>query len=88
VATITNNNVAGDGPITHIAQNGIQISDGATAKITGNSVSGNYYTPATYVACGLLFYQAAGVKQQANNLFANEVNLCNVGRGGGKPNPS
>jgi hypothetical protein len=28
------------------------------------------------------------VKQQANTLFAKEMNLCNVGRGGGKTKPS
>jgi hypothetical protein len=27
-------------------------------------------------------------KQQSNNLFANEVNLCNFGRGGGKTAPT
>jgi hypothetical protein len=61
----------------------IQVSYGASALVKGNTVSGNWYTPTSYVACGLLFYQAAGVKQQSNTLFNNEVNLCNAGRGGG-----
>ncbi len=86
--TVTGNIVTGDGPITYIAQNGIQVGFGATALIRGNTVSGNYYTPTDTVACGLLFFEATGVKQQANSLFANEVNLCNFGRGGGKNNPS
>jgi len=43
--------------------------------------------PKSYVACGLLFYAAGGVKQQANNVSNNEVNLCSVGRGGGGYNP-
>ena len=86
--TVTGNIVTGDGPITYIAQNGIQVGFGATALIRGNTVSGNYYSPTDTVACGLLFFDAAGVKQQANSLFANEVNLCNFGRGGGKNNPS
>ncbi len=86
-ATVENNAVTGLGPVDFIAQNGIQISFGATATVRGNSVSGNNYTPASYVSCGLLFYQAAGVKQQGNTLFNNEVNLCNYGRGGGKTNP-
>lgn len=71
------------GPITYIAQNGIQISFGATALVKGNTVSGDWYTPKSYTACGLLFYQSNGVKQQSNNLLANEKNLCNVSRGGG-----
>jgi parallel beta-helix repeat protein len=86
--TVTGNTVTGAGPITYIAQNGIQVGFGGSALIRGNIVSGNYYTPASDTACGLLFYEATGVKQQANTLFANEVNLCNFGRGGGKGNPS
>jgi parallel beta-helix repeat protein len=82
-ATVKNNTVTGEGQINYIAQNGIQISFGASASVTGNSVSGNWYTPAGTTACGLLFFQAGGVKQSANNVFANEMNLCNAGRGGG-----
>jgi hypothetical protein len=85
--TVKNNHVTGNGPVNYIAQNGIQISFGATASLTGNSVSGHFYTPATVTACGLLFYQAGGVKQSANTLFANQTNLCNAGRGGGGFNP-
>jgi len=86
--TVTGNTVTGDGPITYIAQNGIQVGFGGTASIRGNTVSGNYYTPESDIACGLLFFEANGVKQQANTLFANEVNLCNFGRGGGKTKPT
>jgi hypothetical protein len=82
-ATIQNNTVTGSGMVNYIAQNGIQVSYGASALVSGNTVSGNWYTPKSYVACGLLFYQAGGVKQMSNNLFSNEVNLCNAGRGGG-----
>jgi hypothetical protein len=82
-ATVTNNTVTGEGHINYIAQNGIQISFGGTATVTGNTVSGNWYTPATVTACGLLFFQATGVKQSKNNLFDNQMNLCNFGRGGG-----
>jgi hypothetical protein len=85
--TVSNNTVTGAGPVDYIAQNGIQISFGATANVTGNTVSGNWYTPKSYTACGLLFYQAGGVKQSGNTLFDNETNLCNAGRGGGKFNP-
>jgi hypothetical protein len=81
--TIKNNTVTGAGPVNYIAQNGIEIASGASASITGNTVSGHFYTPATVTACGLLFFQAGGVKQSMNNLFANQTNLCNAGRGGG-----
>ena len=82
-ATITGNTVTGDGPVGYIAQNGIQVGFGATALVQGNTVSGNWYTGPIYNACGLLFYQGSGVKQKANTLFGNQVNLCNAGRGGG-----
>jgi hypothetical protein len=86
-ASVLNNVVTGEGPITYIAQNGIQISYGATAAVKGNTVSDNDYTPIGNVACGLLLYEAAGVKVANNDLLNNEVNLCNVGRGGGHYNP-
>jgi hypothetical protein len=81
--SVTGNTVTGLGPTNVIAQNGIEIAHGASAVVTGNTVSGNSYTPGTWTACGLLFFQAGGVKQQANNLFANQTELCNAGRGGG-----
>lgn len=86
-ATVKSNTVTGYGMIDYIAQNGIEVASGATASITANAVSGNWYTPKPVVACGLLFIGASGVKQNSNNLFNNEVNLCNAGRGGGSFNP-
>jgi hypothetical protein len=85
--TVQNNTVTGQGRISYIAQNGIQISFGASATVMGNNVSKNFYVPKSFVACGLLFYQAAGVKQTGNLFSENESNLCNVGRGGGNTNP-
>jgi parallel beta helix pectate lyase-like protein len=85
--TVQNNTVTGNGPVDYIAQNGIQISFGATASVIGNTVSGHFYTPATVTACGLLYFQAGGVKQKSNTLFANQTNVCNAGRGGGHFNP-
>jgi hypothetical protein len=84
---VQSNTVTGYGMINYIAQNGIEVASGATASVTGNTVSGNWYTPKSFVACGLLFIQAGGVKQSGNNLFNNEVNLCNAGRGGGNYKP-
>jgi hypothetical protein len=42
-ATITDNQVIGAGPTKIIAQNGIQVSRGATATITDNGVRNNFY---------------------------------------------
>lgn len=51
---ITDSSVIGAGPTAVTAQNGIQIGYGASANITGNTISGNYYSPATYSAAGIL----------------------------------
>ena len=42
--TISGNTVTGEGRVAYIAQNGIQVSRGATGTITGNTVTGNAYT--------------------------------------------
>jgi hypothetical protein len=87
-ASITDNVVTGAGPVNYIAQNGIQIGFGGTAFIQGNTVSGNDYTPADTVACGMLYFQADGVKASMNTRFGNERDQCNFGKGGGSFNPS
>ena len=83
-AVVTGNTVDGYGPVTFIAQNGIQVSDGASALVDENSVSDNYYTPKSYVACGLLIVDAGGVKiGKANRYADNERNTCTYyGKGG------
>lgn len=87
-ATISNNVVTGVGPVNYIAQNGIQIGFGGTATIAGNTISGNNYTPESFVSCGILFFQADGVKASKNTRFDNERDQCNFGKGGGTFNPS
>ena len=87
-ATIERNSVEGEGPIGYIAQNGIQVGFGASALVQGNTeVSGNFYTGAD-VACGLLIFDAQGVRQSKNTFFGNERDVCNFGRGGGKVVPA
>ncbi len=88
VANVTNNVVTGAGPVDYIAQNGIQISFGATATLKGNTSSGNDYTPSSFIACGILYFDADGVKASNNSLFNNERNICNFGKGGGNVKPA
>ena len=82
IGTATGNTVTGDGPVGYIAQNGIQVGFGASGAVSGNIVTGNYYTGADD-ACGVLLYQADGVRQWKNSFAGNERNVCNYGRGGG-----
>lgn len=89
-AVITRNVVIGDGPVTFIAQNGIQVGFGATALISANTISGNNYTPTSFFACGIIVVAADGVDAKfQDNLFpdrndplANEKDYCGFQRGG------
>ncbi|MFL5401815.1 MAG: right-handed parallel beta-helix repeat-containing protein [Gemmatimonadales bacterium] len=82
-AEIFDNEVRGLGPVNFIAQNGIQISFGGSGVVRENIVSENDYTPPGTTSCGILLFEAAGVKVQQNTYFDNETNLCNAGKGSG-----
>ena len=61
-ATMTGNTIVGEGPTVALAQNGIQVSRGASATLGANNVSGNVYTgPGTDpddFAAGILFFNS------------------------------
>ena len=75
-AVITGNTVTGEGPTTATAQNGIQISRGATASLNGNTVSGDDYTPGPDSATVSIFlYQSGAVTVTGNTVSAAEIGL-------------
>ena len=85
-ATITNNTVTGQGPVSYIAQNGIQVGYGATATVTGNTVSRNAYTGLTVdSSAGILVVGGAafgsglaytvGLNISKNTLTNNDVGV-------------
>jgi hypothetical protein len=86
--TITNNTVTGLGSIDFNAQNGIQVGSGATAEVSGNSIYNNDYTPKSFIACGLLLFDAGGVNTGTNLYRHDELNMCNFGKGGGNFSPT
>jgi len=45
-------------------------------------------SPPGTIACGFLIFQADGVRASSNNLFNNERNQCNFGKGMGHCKPS
>ncbi|HEU0026268.1 MAG TPA: right-handed parallel beta-helix repeat-containing protein [Ktedonobacterales bacterium] len=53
-ATISGNTVTGLGPVSFIAQNGIQVGFGATGTVMGNTVSDNSYTGTSTQSGGIL----------------------------------
>jgi parallel beta helix pectate lyase-like protein len=82
-AKITNTTVTGFGANSLIAQNGIQVSSGAAATISTSTIRDNDYTPKSFVACGLLWFDANGVNDDTNVYLNNEKDKCGAnGRGG------
>jgi len=81
--TVTNNIVTGRGAVIDNAQNGVQLGFGAHGKVTDNNISGNNYTPASFVACGILATNGGGAigQTKSNTFAANEQNVCNAGNG-------
>lgn len=83
-ATVTNNTVTGNGPVPYIAQNGIEVLDGATGTVSGNAISGDYYTGCSnkdaaktgcvpYVAVGLLLYDVNPSQvSRSHNLYRDD----------------
>ena len=85
-ASVTGNTVTGDGPFgalgTIIAQNGIQVSRGASGEVTNNAVSGNQYSgPGGASSGGVLVFGGCGdpfspnVAVNHNTLADNDVGV-------------
>jgi parallel beta-helix repeat protein len=70
-ADIDDNLVTGTGPSNIIAQNGIQVSNDASATITRNDVSGHDYVPFTAAAVGLLIIEAGTIFADDNDVHDN-----------------
>jgi hypothetical protein len=89
-ASITGVTVIGDGPTDQIAQNGIQISSGANAKIKNSTITGN---ECNHAVCGpnpltdtqsvgvLLFAPAKGVSVTNTTMSDNDVGVYNYDGG-------
>ena len=76
VNTISGNTIEGAGPTAAIGQNAIQISRGAAATVTGNTVSRNDYTPTTNVSTGILIVTPiSNVTVSQNRFIANDVGV-------------
>jgi uncharacterized repeat protein (TIGR01451 family) len=89
-ATITHNTITGFGPSTSIAQNGITLVEGATAAISGNTISLNEFQggpPATGSggpdlfndgsATGIINFGGAGTTITGNNISTNDIGIYN-----------
>lgn len=80
-AIVSDNTVIGAGPTDAIAQNGIQISRGASATVEGNRVSAHDYSPASYTSAGILIFTPGvnlddgEITINANTVTGNEIGI-------------
>jgi parallel beta-helix repeat protein len=76
-ANVSNNTVTGEGSVNLVAQNGIQVSNGAQANVTWNTVTQNSYSNTAsdgFTATGILVYNdTASVVLGQNDVTSNEL---------------
>ncbi len=80
--------VTGAGPTPATAQNGIQVSDGATASISGSAVTGNECNDSSggcgpdgftqTQSCGLLMFDSGAVTVQSTTVSGNDIGAYNL----------
>jgi parallel beta-helix repeat protein len=74
-ATITGNIIRGIGPTAIIAQNGVQVSGGATATVSLNVVSDHVYTPQTFASTGMLLFLPGVTVISENRVSTSDVGI-------------
>jgi parallel beta-helix repeat protein len=77
-AEISNNRVLGKGPTAVEVQNGIQVSDGATATVRHNFVSQHIYSVGGQGGTGLLFIGPGQVVSDHNTVPANDYGVYSL----------
>ncbi len=80
-AVVRGNRVTGDGPTATVAQNGIQVAFGATARVVGNVVQNNH-TPTTagcFFDGGNLIYDANRGRIVKNTFTGNTAGVLVTG---------
>lgn len=73
--TVSSNTVIGLGPTSVTAQNGIQISYGATGLVSSNQVADAIYTGPTYGSSGILIYASSGITVSSNTVESTQLGI-------------
>jgi len=81
--TVLNNYISGQGPTIGAAENGVQVSDGASGTIVGNTVIDNIWAPDTSAdtgdaASGILIYASEGVNITNNTVGTTQFGIVTV----------
>jgi len=80
VGTVARNTVTGLGETDVIAQNGIELVDGASANIAFNVLSGFNYTPGTFGSTAIILYNvSSALYQSPPTVQKNTINDANYG---------
>lgn len=85
---IEQNTIMGVGPTSVTAQNGIQISSGASGVIKNNTVSNNVYSPGTVTSTGILLCGAAFTDTEGNTLSTDDTGLYDAANEAGEGCPA
>lgn len=80
-ANVLNNTITGAGQTTTTAQNGIQISGGATGVIQGNTVSDIWYTGSGWTASAIITFGSGNVTIEDNIVSNSQVGAYVSGTG-------
>ncbi len=76
-ALIEANTIRGAGPTEIIAQNGVQVSDGASATLKGNTITGHSFSPLETTSSGLLVLNA-DTDTVGNAFVENQVSIYHI----------
>ncbi len=71
-ATLKKVTVKGAGPTSVIAQNGIEIGEGAEATVSSSSSSNLIYSPQTVVSTGMIIFESAVGPKITNSTFESD----------------
>ena len=85
-AHVNGNSITGAGPVgvPLAAQNGIQISLGASGEVKSNTISDLTYVPDTWASTGILDYYSSGVLIQGNTIIDCDPSLYVAASNGSK----
>lgn len=79
-ATVNDNEVTGTGPRTDgWAENGIQVSRGASATILRNTVEGHWWNYNDFVSSGIIIFGSEDVSVQHNTIKNNDLSVALFG---------